>query len=87
MRDSSSGAKGSSTKITLSSAWLMIQQIWSGCRRGLRVWQTAPIPMIPYQTSRCRQLFQARVATRSPGLTPISSRAFETRLALAWTSA
>src|SRR5437763_1832633 len=47
-----------------SCAWLMIQAICSGKRRGLTVWQMAPIPMMPYQTSRWRQVFQAIVAAR-----------------------
>ena len=44
---------------TRSCAWLMIQAICSGKRRGLTVWQMAPMPMMPYQTSRWRQVFQA----------------------------
>ncbi len=56
-----------------SCAWLMIQAIWSGNSRGLTVWQMAPIPMMPYQASRWRQVFQAMVATRSPSLMPSRS--------------
>ena len=40
----------------------------SAKRRGLSVWHTAPMPMIPYQHSRCRRVFQQSVATLSPGL-------------------
>ena len=47
-------------------------------RRGLRVWHTAPMPMIAYQVSRCACVFQARVATRSPCDTPSCASAAET---------
>ncbi len=87
MLASSMGAKPASTKITRSSALLMIQQICSDSRRGFRVWQTAPIPMMPYQTSRWREVFQARVPTLSPGWIPRSMRALEVFLARASTSA
>jgi hypothetical protein len=51
------------------------------------VWQTAPMPMIPYQASMWRPVFQARVATRSPGFTPQASSALDTRLARSWIAA
>ncbi len=48
------------------------------------VWQTAPIPMTPYQVSICLSVFQARVATRSPGAIPQALRALDTRRARSW---
>jgi hypothetical protein len=44
---SMSGRKVASKATTRSSAWLTIQAIWSGCRRGLMVWNTPPIPPTP----------------------------------------
>ena len=54
---------------------------------GLSVWQMAPIPMIPYQHSRCWLLFMAMVATRSPGSVPSDKSAEEKRRAATSTSA
>jgi predicted phage tail protein len=50
--------------------WTTIQASCSAVRRGLSVWQTAPMPMIAYQASTWAWVFQARVATRSPVFTP-----------------
>ena len=75
------GRKVRSVKIARSPPWLAIQAICSGNRRGFRVWHTAPMPMMPYQASMWRAVFQARVPTRSPGLIPRASSAFDTRLA------
>ena len=81
------GTKVRSTITTLSSAWLMIQPICSGNRRGLTVWQIAPMPMMPYQHSRWRQVFHAMVATRSPSLMPSRCSICETFSARLWISA
>ncbi len=51
----------------------------SAVSRGFRVWQTAPMPVIAYQASKCAWVFQARVATRSPILTPSPANTDETR--------
>ena len=48
------------------------------------MWQTAPMPMTPYQVSMCRAVFQPSVATRSPGWMPSSLRAWVTCLARPW---
>ena len=42
-----SGRKLRSKHSTWSSAWLAIQAIWSGCRRGLMVCSTRPEPLTP----------------------------------------
>jgi hypothetical protein len=42
------------------------------------VWQIVPMPMMPYQHSRWRAVFQAMVAMRSPSLMPTRSSACET---------
>ena len=84
---SSSGAKVRSVRITRSPAWRMIQPSWSGCRRGFSVWQTAPMPITPYQTSMWRPLFHASVATRSPALIPHSASRWLTCFARRWMSA
>ena len=72
---------------TESAARLTIYSRSTLKRRGLSVWQTAPIPIIPYQHSRCRPLFMAIVATRSPGTMPSDTSADEKRRAVASTSA
>ncbi len=84
---SSSGTKVMSVITTLSSAWLRIQAICSGNSRGLTVWQIAPMPMMPYQHSRWRAVFQAMVATRSPSLMPSRCSICETFSARLWISA
>ena len=71
---STSGTKVRSTKRRRSSAWLMIQAICSGKSRGLTVWQIAPMPPMPYQISRWRQVFQASVAQRSPRRDAVARR-------------
>ena len=42
-----SGRNVASKATILSCAWFRIQAICSGCRRGLMVWITAPMPPTP----------------------------------------
>jgi hypothetical protein len=49
-----SGRKVRSKHSTWSSAWLAIQAICSGCRRGLMVCSTRPEPLTPKYSSRWR---------------------------------
>src|SRR4051794_1707927 len=72
----SSAASQSSAQ---SSAWFTIYSSWSSNSRGFTVWRTPPMPGTPNQATRCRSWFMARVATRSPGCTPIRTSAWARR--------
>ncbi len=82
----SSGTSEPSTMTTLSSASLTMWTSCCGVRRRLRVCSTAPMQGIARYASRCSWLFQARVATRSPGFTPIPASTLARRAARSATS-